>query len=124
MRLLYRHSRDGGSAAAFHRHCDGKQNLLVLVHSEFDHVFGGFTSMDWSGNDQWKEDEKAFLFVVRSKFDENARIFERKSKSKDVYCYGSYGPTFGSGFDLCVDGDNKEISECYRASYTATGNAL
>ncbi|MDR3738356.1 MAG: TLD domain-containing protein, partial [Terracidiphilus sp.] len=45
--LLYRGSRDGMNAAAFHRLCDNKGPTLVLVRCDKGYVFGGYTGASW-----------------------------------------------------------------------------
>jgi hypothetical protein len=49
--LLYRGSRDGMTAAAFHGKCDGKGPTLVLVAGQSEGqpvcVFGGYASKSW-----------------------------------------------------------------------------
>ncbi|MDR3739883.1 MAG: TLD domain-containing protein, partial [Terracidiphilus sp.] len=45
--LLYRGSRDGMTAAAFHRLCDGKGPTLVLVRCDKGWVFGGHAGASW-----------------------------------------------------------------------------
>ena len=47
-RLLYRASRDGFAAAAFHSKCDNKGPTVTVVKSG-NNIFGGFTEVSWSG---------------------------------------------------------------------------
>jgi hypothetical protein len=46
-KLLWRGSRDGFSAAEFHRRCDGHSNTLTLNLGTDGNVFGGFTPVEW-----------------------------------------------------------------------------
>ena len=46
-RLLYRASRDGFAAAAFHSKCDNKGPTVTVVKSG-NNIFGGFTEVSWS----------------------------------------------------------------------------
>ena len=77
--LLYRNSRDGNSAESFHQHCDGHTNTLTLVESNYGHIFGGFTSKDWAMS-HYVQDDLAFLFRVKSKFNHPPAIFNNKIK--------------------------------------------
>jgi hypothetical protein len=72
--LLFRSSRDGASAAAFHARCDSQGPTLTLIRDTAGNVFGGYTSLDWSspaaGTGQYGcdavflNDRAAFLFTV------------------------------------------------------------
>ena len=46
-RLLFRASRDGFEAAAFHSKCDNKGPTVTIVKSG-NNIFGGFTETSWS----------------------------------------------------------------------------
>ena len=48
-RLLFRASRDGFAAAAFHSKCDNKGPTVTIVKSENNMIFGGFTEESWTG---------------------------------------------------------------------------
>jgi hypothetical protein len=43
--LLWRGSRDGFGAEAFHDRCDGHANTLTIIQDTDGHIFGGFTPM-------------------------------------------------------------------------------
>lgn len=45
--LLYRASRDGLTAEAFHERCDGHAPTLTIVKSEGGFIFGGYTQEAW-----------------------------------------------------------------------------
>ena len=46
-RLLFRASRDGFAATAFHSKCDNKGPTVTFVKSE-NNIFGGFTEVSWT----------------------------------------------------------------------------
>jgi hypothetical protein len=46
-KLLWRGSRDGFSALAFHRRCDGHTNTLTVILDTHGSIFGGFTPVSW-----------------------------------------------------------------------------
>ena len=48
LRLLFRASEHGFSAAKFHEHCDNIENTLTLVRTEFGKTVGGFTKYKWN----------------------------------------------------------------------------
>jgi hypothetical protein len=46
--LLYRATRDGFTAKAFHVKCDGKPKTITIIKTDQDYVFGGYTSAAWN----------------------------------------------------------------------------
>jgi hypothetical protein len=65
--LLYRGSRDGFQAADFHSKCDGFEKTLAIIKSTLGNVFGGYTDLDWRGNNQYYNDPNAFIFSLVNK---------------------------------------------------------
>ena len=45
--LLWKGSRDGFTASAFHSKCNGKGATLTVIMSEHQKLFGGYTSESW-----------------------------------------------------------------------------
>ena len=69
-RLLYRATRDGFSASAFHQNCDGFMNTISIIKTDSNFVLGGFASVVWNYtyNSElmgWKTDNHSFLFSLR-----------------------------------------------------------
>lgn len=66
--VLYRGSRDGMTAAAFHARCDNKGPTLLLVRSDNGCCFGGYASASWKlpefPNMEPFVDADTFLFSV------------------------------------------------------------
>ena len=62
--LLYRGTRDGWSAAAFHSRCDNMGPTLTLVQTENKFRLGGFTSVNWDISETFAYDPTAFLFSL------------------------------------------------------------
>ncbi|KAJ4460607.1 hypothetical protein PAPYR_3250 [Paratrimastix pyriformis] len=65
--LLYRGSRDGFTAEAFHSRCDGAHPTVTLIRSAAGAVFGGYTTVPWSAppRAEGHADPAAFLFSIR-----------------------------------------------------------
>ena len=95
MELLYKATRDGDST--FHNKCNGKSPTLTLVKTSNGYRCGGFTSLPWDSFRDYKEDNDAFVFSMdtRSKY--------KSTNSNSIYCDSDYGPTFGDGYDLCLE---------------------
>lgn len=64
LKLLYRASRDGFNASAFHQKCDNYKNTITIFKSSTGFIFGGFTTQTWNGCHE-KKDSEAFLFSLR-----------------------------------------------------------
>ena len=111
--LLYRGTRDGFSAHAFHTHCDNHAPTLTLVKSAAPVagcIFGGYASVTWNHSPVYKEDPDAFLFsLVRrhEEFDEERakpqpRLIRCTTLFEAVDADETHGPAFGHGRDLLI----------------------
>lgn len=67
--LIYQATRDGFDASQFHKRCDNITNTLTVIKSSKSFIFGGFTTLDWSGNVTFKYDSNAFLFSLINSYD-------------------------------------------------------
>jgi len=94
IKKIYQATKDGGDPCYFHSKCDKINNTLVLIHSEGNNRFGGFTSNFWEStkDEVFKDDKNAFVFSL----DEN-KIYPYKNDGKAIRCFKNYGPYFGSG---------------------------
>jgi hypothetical protein len=78
---LWRGSRGGFGARAFHSHCDGHSNTLTLILDTTGNVFGGFTPVMWEsrerrGNgtcDEADPSPKSFVFTLKNPHNVQAR---------------------------------------------------
>jgi hypothetical protein len=113
MRLLFRASRDGASAASFHRLCDGEGPTVTLIKSSNGCVFGGYAGVPWSSpiDCTFHACPSAFLFTLRNPYGDPIARFMSNGGARAVYCYSDYGPAFGSYYgDLLVSGEFDGIS--------------
>ena len=138
--LIYQASRDGFRASDFHSKCDGYANTLTVVKSSNGNIFGGYSSAQWGGstktktneidldyvdsksnyNPAYKNDSDAFLFSLVNEYQVPAKINIVKSRSNyAIYSSNFYGPTFGTGYDLCV----ADQSNTNTNSYSYLGSA-
>ncbi len=117
--LLYRASRDGFTTSAFHSKCDGKENTITIIKSNFDHVFGGYTSAKWSSGGHWIADSTAFIFSLRRNGVSNYEKFKIKNVKNSIFAHASHGPVFGSGHDIHI----KDKSNINIGSYSKLGNS-
>jgi len=66
--LVYRGSRDGFSATAFHKQCDDKGPTVVVINSGNGNIFGGYTPLSWTSKniDLIDETRSTFLFILKN----------------------------------------------------------
>ena len=62
--LLYRATRDGFNALAIHSKCEGRKNTVVVIKTDKNHVFGGFSPSEWNSSFN-SFDASAFVFNLR-----------------------------------------------------------
>ncbi|CAF4261429.1 unnamed protein product [Rotaria magnacalcarata] len=65
-KLIYKGSRDGFHADAFHSRCNNKRATVTIIQSDQNFIFRGYTSVSWISNDGCKTDPSAFLFTLRN----------------------------------------------------------
>ena len=54
IKKLYQATKDGGDSKIFHLKCDNIPNTLVLIKSQGQKRFGGFTPIPWKSEEIWK----------------------------------------------------------------------
>jgi hypothetical protein len=131
--LLWRGSRDGFKARAFHRRCNHHANTLTVILDTGGNIFGGFTPVAWESrvwngkvgkaSNCYKADdhEKSFVFTLKNPHKVAARRFKLKAEEKHhaIYCNAQWGPHFG--YDIGVSDNwntNIESSTCLGSTYT------
>ena len=67
LNLIYRATRDGDSINNFFNKCNQIKNVILLIKSNNNSIFGGFTQIGFvkSSNSKFKDDE-AFVFSLVS----------------------------------------------------------
>lgn len=98
LRLLFRASRDGFFAKAFHSICDNQGPTVTIVQSG-EYIFGGFTDKSWKNEGDFVRCSKAFLFsLVNPQGLQPVKMpINSGGKNYGICCYSEYGPTFGKG---------------------------
>ena len=125
-RLLYRATRDGFSASAFHQNCDGFMNTISIIKTDSNFVLGGFASVVWNYtyNSElrvWKTDYHSFLFSLRRNGVSNNEKFALNINSwyADSAIYAGAGLAYGGGHDLFIsDRSNVSFGSYSRLGYT------
>jgi hypothetical protein len=128
--LLWRGSRDGFSAVAFHRKCDGHYNTLVIIKDTDGNVFGGFTPVPWCSIPdvgQPKAYRKAdpsrrsFLFSLKNPHGQPPAKFALKEGEAHRAVLGMelWGPIFGDD-DLVVADECAASASSYTLEFGST----
>jgi hypothetical protein len=120
--LLWRGSRDGFGADAFHSRCDGHPNTLTVILDTKGNIFGGFTPVKWDSSDHRRAKNKAdpslksFLFTLKNPHKVSARRFALKAEEKDeaIVCNYEWGPHF---YDIGVSNNCNGNAESYTSDF-------
>jgi hypothetical protein len=131
-KLLYRATRDGFKASDFHRLCDDHSGTLVVIKSQNNYIFGGYTSQTWNHCGTHKTFVDEFLFSLTNPSSKPTK-HNIKNISYAIYCNSSNGPAFGGG-DLFICSDSNScansrsvLGNCYNGStnyFTGSKNFL
>ncbi|XP_029179236.2 uncharacterized protein LOC114977880 [Acropora millepora] len=114
--LLYRASRDGFSAAAFHEKCDGHSPTLTVVLGSNGSLCGGFSDQPWRSDiprGKYTPSDRAFLFTLINCDSVPPSKFDVTHSKYATLHHPSYGPMFGAGADLCIADGCNEKPESY-----------
>ena len=115
-------------ADRFHRACDAIVNTVVLIRvKENNFIFGGFTGdAAWSSKYEWVRSSNSFVFSLVNAVGGPVRL-RCTAPEYAIRCFSSYGPAFGSGYDIRIGGDWTRAGDrcyCYPQSYTACDPAF
>jgi len=113
--LIYRGSRDGTLSKNFHEKCDNKGPTITLIKNEKGNIFGGFSSISWTSQNNNKQAPNSFLFSLTNIYGINPTKFQLKNNndSSAIYDYSNKGATFGKGSDLYVSNDFNNKNNSY-----------
>ena len=87
--LLYRGTRDGDDSIIFHKLCDDKENILVLIETTKRRKFGGFCSIGYKSNGDSQIDNSAFIFSL-----DKLKIYNVIKNKTAVFWNSNYGAMF------------------------------
>ena len=108
--LVYKAFDLDDKAQTFHEKCDELDMSLVLIETDNDARFGGFTTKSWKGNCVKKKDNNAFVFNL-----ETRKIFEIIENEPAIGGYPKFGPVFfGCQIRIYDNFFTKGGSTCHR----------
>ncbi len=119
--LIYKASRDGFDANAFHTRCNNKGPTMTIIQSSNNYLFGGYTCTPWTSDaGYYKHDTTAFLFTLTNPHNipPTKYIIKPDNSQHAVYHRNDYGPTFGGGHDIFL----VNASNLNKSSYTGFPN--
>jgi hypothetical protein len=104
MKVAVSGSDNGFRSSDFHRKCDSHSNTIMIILTMKGFIFGGFTPVAWDSSNAHKPDstQTSFLFGLKNPHTSEAKKFSMKSSSDAICCYSSYGPGFGSNWDIVI----------------------
>ena len=92
------------------------------MRSTTGHTFGGHAVAQWATAGTHINSTGCFLFLVENPHNDAPTCFECKDTEKSTYCSSSFGPSFGSAYDLAIHigGDTGTSQTCFPRFYTDT----
>ena len=118
MKLLYRGTRDGMHHNYFHNKCDNEGPTISLFKNEKGNIFGGYASIDWTGNGGYKSAPDCFIFTLTNIHGTEPTKFPNSNTNNSIYDGSNYGPTFGGGTDIeTLSGSNNSCCSGFPHSY-------
>eukprot|EP01084_Bolivina_argentea_P162461 282728_1 len=129
--LLYDMKRDGkketdtvnDNKSPFHQKCDNKGATVTIMLSDDNQVFGGYCSISWQYTKGSNTDETTFIYLLRSNFGHEAKIFPVKDPCKAIY-HDYEGPAFGYSCCLAIDYRDADVFICNQPHFDFNGSWL
>ena len=120
LKLLFRASRDGFSAQAFHQKCDGQGPTVVVARSAGGHVFGGYTEIAWDCSNSFKECRESFLFRLAGPGTQPSKHVIMQKHQNGIYCHANQAAQFGAAPDMRIfpEGAAAKVSFAIGSTYT------
>jgi hypothetical protein len=103
--LIYRTSRDGNTAAVFHKKCDNKGATIVIIKIKgSEEIIGGYNPFDWDSSNSYKSTTNSFIFSFADRRSTKTAKVGYSNGTMSIGCYSSNGPIFGGYFHCVNDG--------------------
>ena len=92
--LIFKMSENGSNGSDFHKYCDNKGPTLILIKTNNNRIFGGFTPLNWISQSITLNDESNQTFIFSLNL---MKKFDLINKSKAaIICDPNSGPNFGN----------------------------
>jgi hypothetical protein len=108
--LLYKGSRDGFTAQAFHTKCDNQGATLTVIRATNGRIGGGYTPKSWHSFDGYiyVPPGEAFIFSVSG--NSASKYYNNRLPWYSIGCHPRHGPIFGGGHDINVPNNSNSSS--------------
>jgi predicted nucleic acid-binding Zn-ribbon protein len=119
-KLIFKGTKDGQNATAFHKNCNNKGPTVTVIKSKAGKIFGGFLDKAWASTNNYVNTSRSFLFSItaKAKYEQNSGY-----NTYGAYDYSSYGPSFGGGHDIYLANDwTTNSNYCNRHSFNFPDN--
>ena len=93
--LIFIKSRDGSNVSDFHKFCDNKGKILLLIETNNNFKFGGYTPLNFDSSGFGKNDNNSFLFSIT-----NNQKYTKKNKNNSIHCRENYIAFGYDSYDL------------------------
>ena len=93
--LLFRATKDGATADAFHKKCDNQGPTLCLYKNDKGNIFGGYAPISWTNKGGGKIAPGTFIFTLTNIYNAPPTIFNLKENQVAVFHHQNEGPVFG-----------------------------
>ncbi|CAB4431913.1 unnamed protein product [Rhizophagus irregularis] len=107
--LIFRASRDGNTAAAFHNKCNNKGATIIVIKIKgTNKMVGGYNPLDWEGSGIFKDTQDSFIYIFNDYRDINrGKIGRVTDASHALICNNQWGPIFGYNYDIAMYPDSQ-----------------
>ena len=97
--LCYDAKTNGDDLKTFHKFCDKIYPSVIVVKTESNYIFGGYTKESWENISTYANDPTAFLFSIN-----NQKRIKVKNCERAIVRTHNYGPIFGHGcaYEICI----------------------
>ena len=121
IKALYHASDHQFLASKFHQCCDNHCNTITIIKSNFNNIFGGYTTIPWSSKDGKAERDKgeSFVFLLHTDdaLQECPKVWKYEHPMDDiahteVFQDKDFGPSFGWNDIIISDRCNFIRSQC------------
>ena len=110
--LIFRMSENGDNSSDFHKYCDGVGPTLILIKTDRDRIFGGFTPLNWGTKNVEVYDKMNRTFIFSLNLMKKYNMIDNKKRA--ITCKNT-GPVFGDwdfGLDYNIKYGSSYANSC------------
>lgn len=105
-KLIFKMTEHGYDGKSFHKYCDNKGPNLILIKTNKNRIFGGFTPLEWENTAKAKFDLSNQTFIFSLNLNKKYDMISVKKKAIQGFSI-DYGPNFGD-YDFGLTKNLKE----------------